>query len=281
MSTPSEPRPPQDGPVLEPIRVLRPRRTDALAELMREFQQETGREPDGYEPVPLPAQGPGPEAPRHRPGPEAPRHRPGPEAPRHRSGSEAARERPGWEADRSEVAGSEALTQELPPVGRENRRRTDAVPPGAGLRRAAVAVAVLAAAVLGFGGALLLRGEPGDDSAAPAPAAPPRSSASAPDPTPTPSRPPGTAAPVGPEDPDGAGTLREGASGPEVTELQQRLLRVPDVYRDGSTSGHYDPTLTAAVARFQLWYGIRGDETGVYGDDTRAALESRTPAGTT
>ncbi|MEU0170060.1 peptidoglycan-binding domain-containing protein, partial [Streptomyces iakyrus] len=82
-----------------------------------------------------------------------------------------------------------------------------------------------------------------------------------------------------PVDPDGAGTLREGASGPEVTELQQRLLRIPDVYRDGSTSGRYDSTLTAAVARFQLWYGIRGDETGVYGNDTRAALESRTPAG--
>ncbi|WP_244207377.1 peptidoglycan-binding domain-containing protein, partial [Streptomyces swartbergensis] len=77
-------------------------------------------------------------------------------------------------------------------------------------------------------------------------------------------------------DPDGPGTLREGATGPEVTELQERLLRIPDVYRDGSTSGRYDPALTAAVARFQLWYGIRGDETGVYGNDTRLALESRT-----
>ena len=45
MSTPSEPRPPHDGQALEPIRVLRPRRTDALAELMREFRQETGRDP--------------------------------------------------------------------------------------------------------------------------------------------------------------------------------------------------------------------------------------------
>ncbi|MFJ8048604.1 peptidoglycan-binding protein [Streptomyces luteogriseus] len=234
MSTPSEPRP-HDGQALEPIRVLRPRRTDALAELMREFRQETGRdpgrqdttgrEPGGYESVALP-------------GPPA---------------------------------GSEALTQELPPVAREIRRPTRAVPPGAGLRRAAVAVAVLAAAVIGFGGALLLRGEHKDDSAAPAPG-PPRSAPSTPDPTPTPS---GPAAPA-PADPDGAGTLREGATGPEVTELQQRLLDIPDVYRDGSTSGSYDSTLTAAVARFQLWYGIRGDETGVYGNDTRAALESRT-----
>ncbi|MGK5694969.1 peptidoglycan-binding domain-containing protein, partial [Streptomyces sp. URMC 128] len=81
-------------------------------------------------------------------------------------------------------------------------------------------------------------------------------------------------------DPDGPGTLREGATGPEVTELQERLLRIPDVYRDGATDGRYDPTLTAAVARFQLWYGIRGDETGVYGDDTRLALESRTATAT-
>ena len=217
MSTPSEPRPPHDGQALEPIRVLRPRRTDALAELMREFRQETGRdpgrqdtgrEPGGYES----GRGPGGYESLALPGPPA---------------------------------GSEALTQELPPVAREIRRPTRAVPPGVGLRRAAVAVAVLAAAVIGFGGALLLRGEHKDDSAAPA-------------------------------DPDGAGTLREGATGPEVTELQQRLLDIPDVYRDGSTNGSYDPTLTAAVARFQLWYGIRGDETGVYGNDTRAALESRT-----
>jgi hypothetical protein len=34
--------------------------------------------------------------------------------------------------------------------------------------------------------------------------------------------------------------------------------------------------LRAAVARFQLWYGIRGDESGVYGNDTRRDLESRT-----
>ncbi|CAM5448380.1 peptidoglycan-binding domain-containing protein [Streptomyces purpurascens] len=231
MSTPSEPRQPHDGPALEPIRVLRPRRTDALAELMREYREQTASASGGpqsggsggYESVTLP--GPAP--------------------------------------------GSEALTQELPPVARA-RRDGHAARPGSGLRRAAVAVAVVAAAVIGFGGALLLRGgEKTEDSAAPAP----RPTASAPTPTPTP--------PVAaPADPDGPGTLREGATGPEVTELQERLLRIPDVYRDGSTSGSYDPTLTAAVARFQLWYGIRGDETGVYGNDTRTALESRTAPNT-
>ncbi|MEY7980524.1 peptidoglycan-binding protein, partial [Streptomyces pilosus] len=82
-----------------------------------------------------------------------------------------------------------------------------------------------------------------------------------------------------PRPPAGRGFLQEGDSGPEVSELQERLLRVPDVYRSGSTDGRYDAGLSAAVARFQLWYGIRGDETGVYGDDTRLALESRTGEG--
>ncbi|NGO07203.1 peptidoglycan-binding protein [Streptomyces sp. HC44] len=61
-----------------------------------------------------------------------------------------------------------------------------------------------------------------------------------------------------------------------MSELQERLLKIPNVYQDGTTSGTYDATLTEAVARFQLWYGIRGDETGVYGNDTRRDLESRT-----
>ncbi|MGW6543155.1 peptidoglycan-binding domain-containing protein [Streptomyces massasporeus] len=265
MSTPSEPRPPHDGPALEPIRVLRPRRTDALAELMREFQQETGRDPGR------------PETGRASGGYGSGRDLGRQDIGREAGGYGSGRDPGGYESFvlPGPPAGSEALTQELPPVAREPRRPTRAVPPGAGLRRAAVAVAVLAAAVIGFGGALLLRGEHKDDGAAPAPA-PPRAAPSTPDPTPTP---PGPAAPA-PADPDGAGTLREGATGPEVTELQQRLLDIPDVYRDGSTSGSYDSTLTAAVARFQLWYGIRGDETGVYGNDTRAALESRTAAGT-
>ncbi|GAP50847.1 peptidoglycan-binding domain-containing protein [Streptomyces azureus] len=229
MSTPSEPRQPHDDPALEPIRVLRPRRTDALAELMREYREEIGSAPDGNEPG-----GYGP-----------------------RGYESVALPRP--------PAGSEDLTQELPPLSRENGYGRAG--PGPGLRRTAVAVAVAAAAVIGFGGAaLLLPGENTDDKAAPAPRPTTSASASAPVLTPTPPA----------VDPDGRGTLREGATGPEVTELQQRLLRIPDVYRDGSTSGRYDPTLTAAVARFQLWYGIRGDETGVYGNDTRLALESRT-----
>ncbi|MFE6200742.1 peptidoglycan-binding protein [Streptomyces sp. NPDC057838] len=275
MPTPSEPRPPHDGPPLEPIRVLRPRRTDALAELMREYHEQTRRTAGG----PVPG--------GHDPGD----HEPGgyeSVVPPRSSSDPSTRPRPpaGPGGPPRPPAGSEDPTRELPPVapaygaGRTASPavgRRGSAPPGAGRhgadqgpgpRRAAVAVAVVAAALLGFGGALLLRGGGATaDEAAPAPG--PTASAAAPTPTPSPPA----------ADPDGPGTLREGATGPEVAELQARLLRVPDVYRDGSTSGRYDPALTEAVARFQLWYGIRGDETGVYGDDTRAALESRTEYG--
>ncbi|MEV5438312.1 peptidoglycan-binding domain-containing protein [Streptomyces sp. NPDC052682] len=244
MSTPSEPRQPHDDEALEPIRVLRPRRTDALAELFREFTQDTQGRTPGAGPV------------------------------RHESFAVPA-PRPG----------SEDTTKELPPVRGRTRPRAQ----GTTTRRAAVAIAVCAAAVLGFGSALLLlgRSDTGGDRAAPAPQPPAVSptptvpAASAPvapsapaSSAPAPSTPPPASAPAAA--PDAAGTLREGDTGPEVTELQQRLLRVPNVYQDGSADGRYDATLTAAVARFQLWYGVRGDETGVYGDDTRLALESRT-----
>ena len=220
MPTPPASGSPQDQPPLEPIRVLRPRRTDALAELFREMEQGNS----GLETVTVP-------------------------------------DPHSWD---------EGETQELPPVRTDN-----GAPPrdvgrfgfGPGLRRAAVTIAVAAAALVGFGGALLLSGR-NDDTRAQRPA--PTASA---EPTPT-------ATATSADDPDGAGTLREGDSGPAVTDLQERLLRIPDVYRDGATSGVYDATLRAAVARFQLWYGIRGDETGVYGNDTRQALESRTTSDT-
>jgi hypothetical protein len=211
VSTPSEPGSSPGGPVLEPARVLRRRRSDNLAALMREPR----RDSSVFESVPVP--------------------------------------RP--------IFGSEAETQELPPVPSESRP-LPTTPGffGPGLRRAAVVVGVSAAALVGFACALLLPGK-GEASTAQPVATP----------TPVASATVGATA-----DPDGAGTLREGDSGAEVKELEQRLLRIPNVYENGSTSGQYDATLTAAVARFQLWYGIRGDENGVYGDDTRKDLESRT-----
>ncbi|MFF3323903.1 peptidoglycan-binding protein [Streptomyces sp. NPDC002889] len=72
------------------------------------------------------------------------------------------------------------------------------------------------------------------------------------------------------------GALRQGDNGQEVSDLQKRLLQVPNIYDDGETDGHYDIEVQAAVARFQEWYGVRGDETGVYGDSTRRGLTSRT-----
>jgi murein L,D-transpeptidase YcbB/YkuD len=130
-------------------------------------------------------------------------------------------------------------------------------------RRTAIAIAAVAAALAGFSAALVLTWDrDATDDKAQAPPPPAASSA------------PAQSQPAA--DPDGAGTLREGDSGPEVSDLQERLLRIPNVYEGGTASGRYDATLTAAVARFQLWYGIRGDESGVYGNDTRSDLESRT-----
>ncbi|WP_030937911.1 peptidoglycan-binding protein [Streptomyces sp. NRRL S-646] len=225
MPTPPASGSPQDRSPLEPIRVLRPRRTDALAELFKEMEQGTG----ALEPVAVPD----------------PRS---------------------WD---------EGETQELPPVrtGHGSAPHGGRFGFGPGLRRAAVTIAVAAAALVGFGGALLLHDR--NDAAA---VQEPSPTASA-EPTATASAEP-TATASAASDPDGPGTLREGDSGPAVTDLQERLLRIPDVYAGGSTGGTYDATLKAAVARFQLWYGIRGDETGVYGNDTRVALESRTASGT-
>ncbi|WP_089103510.1 peptidoglycan-binding protein [Streptomyces hyaluromycini] len=243
MSTPPDPEQPHRGPVLEPVRVLRPRRLDTLAELMREFHE--GTEADA------------------------------------RAKAPKSRDPADFEAfDPASGSGTEDETQELPPVtdgprtapggrGRGYGHGADAHPSrafgfGPGLRRAAVAVAVGAAALVGFGSALLLPGRAGTAEAA----QPSASATTAPAATPS--------ASGASTDPDGAGTLRQGDTGPEVVELEQRLLRIPDVYRDGSTAGTYDAALTAAVERFQVWYGISGDERGVYGDDTRRSLESRT-----
>ncbi|WP_215453619.1 peptidoglycan-binding protein [Streptomyces sp. ATCC 21386] len=268
MSKPPEPGRTAKRPTIEPTYVMRRRRTEALAELLREFEQYKGTPApdDEYETVavpPTPASVPTP--------PPSAR----PSAPPPPAGTEPAPERI--------LPRTEYETEELPPVmvgedfgsgtvprdegDRRRQRRRPAPGDGSGLKRAAVVVGVGAAALLGFGAALLLPGGGTEKEAR----------VVTPTPTPTPSA-PATSAPAPDDgaDPDGPGTLREGDSGPEVSELQQRLLRIPNVYDNGSTSGRYDVVLKEAVARFQLWYGIRGDETGVYGNDTRKDLESRT-----
>ncbi|GGP00907.1 peptidoglycan-binding domain-containing protein [Wenjunlia tyrosinilytica] len=90
-----------------------------------------------------------------------------------------------------------------------------------------------------------------------------------------PLQPPDNRAPALPEIP-GTGVLRQGDRGHGVYELQVRLLQVPNIYDGGAIDGRYDEDVRAAVARLQHWYGIRGDETGVYGDNTRHALMLRT-----
>ncbi|MFG2495726.1 peptidoglycan-binding protein [Streptomyces caniferus] len=83
---------------------------------------------------------------------------------------------------------------------------------------------------------------------------------------------PGSHGPSAP--PTGPIVLREGATGPEVAELQGRLRQLA-LYPDPA-DGHYGAQVRAAVSRYQHSYGVTGDPDGVYGAPTRASLESRT-----
>ncbi|MFE9773603.1 peptidoglycan-binding protein [Streptomyces sp. NPDC005931] len=74
----------------------------------------------------------------------------------------------------------------------------------------------------------------------------------------------------------GTGILRPGDSGHGVYELQVRLLQIPHIYDGGAVDGRYGTEVRQAVSRFQQRYGIRGDESGVYGNNTRHALMLRT-----
>lgn len=79
-------------------------------------------------------------------------------------------------------------------------------------------------------------------------------------------------APVTPSSPDSV--LRLGDSGPDVADLQRRLS---DVWLyHGRADGDFDQRTEHAVAMFQTWYGVQGDPSGVYGPNTRTALERRT-----
>ncbi|MET9110643.1 peptidoglycan-binding protein [Streptomyces zhihengii] len=99
-----------------------------------------------------------------------------------------------------------------------------------------------------------------------APAAPP-----APVPTATAT---GTVSQEPPE--NGQGTLRMGDSGSEVRELQLRLQEIWLYSRDWQTDGVFDAKLENSVKIFQWDRGIKGDPLGVYGPQTRRALEEET-----
>ncbi|MDQ1034291.1 hypothetical protein QFZ75_000707 [Streptomyces sp. V3I8] len=265
MSTPFDPQEPSRRSALEPTHVLRRRQPGSLADLLRQVQEkekekEKERDPDeDYEVVAVPeAWGAAPSRPVEDDTQELPPVAGGADRDAHRS------------ADRNE--GEDGGDRDAGPAPR-GRRPAGRGPAhgrtGAVFRRTALGAAAVAAALAGFGTALLLTWDRDTTGAADVP--PPAASSAPPASAPVPQG----------ADPDGPGTLREGDSGPAVSDLQQRLLRIPDVYDQGTPSGVYDATLTAAVARFQLWYGIRGDETGVYGNDTRHDLESRTAPGAT
>lgn len=68
--------------------------------------------------------------------------------------------------------------------------------------------------------------------------------------------------------------LQLGSNGPEVQDLQQRLTAVWAYH--GPLDGQYDSGVEHAVATFQVWYGVQGDPSGVYGPATRAALMAAT-----
>ncbi|MDT0266754.1 peptidoglycan-binding protein [Streptomyces sp. DSM 44915] len=78
-------------------------------------------------------------------------------------------------------------------------------------------------------------------------------------------------------EPDPDGTLVEGDQGPAVVELQNRLRQLRWVY-NGEAHGRYDTQTREAVARFQMAYGVTGDQPGVYGPATRTMLETHTTA---
>ncbi|WP_275561721.1 peptidoglycan-binding domain-containing protein [Streptomyces sp. 5-6(2022)] len=185
--------------------------------------------------------------------------------------------------DTQEMTGGPSTADAWPPQEAPAAPQQPPAPPApAGRRKPSAALLVLAG--LGAGVALSLVVMVDRDSASGAAgggaSATPTASSSAPATSGAPQTPSAPAS-QGPDDElpppgDPGDVLTLGSTGPEVTELQERLLRVPNVYQGGQVNGQYDQTLAEAVSRFQVWYGIRGDANGVYGSATRRGLESRT-----
>ncbi|UED86693.1 peptidoglycan-binding domain-containing protein [Streptomyces profundus] len=109
----------------------------------------------------------------------------------------------------------------------------------------------------------------------PAPTSPPTTPPPTEEPTPDPDPTDEPTPDPTPTDPEPEESLAEGDEGPEVVELQLRLLQLHWVY-NGQPHGLYDAQTRAAVARFQVAYGVVGDPEGVYGPATRALLERHT-----
>ncbi|MBT2899018.1 peptidoglycan-binding protein [Streptomyces sp. McG3] len=75
-------------------------------------------------------------------------------------------------------------------------------------------------------------------------------------------------------------SLRPGDRGPEVAELQVRLRTVGEWLYSGPVDGSsYSDQVAYSVAIYQSYKAIQGDPTGVYGPNTRRALEEETNGG--
>ncbi|MFF3174957.1 peptidoglycan-binding protein [Streptomyces sp. NPDC057900] len=70
------------------------------------------------------------------------------------------------------------------------------------------------------------------------------------------------------------GTLRRGDHGPEVAELQRRLQEIGLFM--STPDADYTDRVEDAVHRYQRYMYIQGDDDGVYGPNTRRALEAIT-----
>lgn len=68
--------------------------------------------------------------------------------------------------------------------------------------------------------------------------------------------------------------LRRGDDGPEVAELQDRLAQLT-IY-NGRVDGHFGSKTENAVRTYQSYMGLESDPPGVYGPETRSALEAQT-----
>ncbi|MEU0671287.1 peptidoglycan-binding domain-containing protein [Streptomyces sp. NPDC006172] len=122
-------------------------------------------------------------------------------------------------------------------------------------------------------------------SESPSPSASPSPSSAAPSASPSaspsPSAGPSSAAPplrpgnaaAGMASP-GASVLRPGDQGDEVTELELRLSQL--ALYDDKPDGVFTSQVEEALRAYQQSRGIQGDELGVYGQATRARLESET-----
>ncbi|MHB9862212.1 peptidoglycan-binding domain-containing protein [Streptomyces sp. YIM S03343] len=84
----------------------------------------------------------------------------------------------------------------------------------------------------------------------------------------------GATASAQPQYGSGSAVLRRGDSGPEVVELQLRLKQL--WLFAGDADGKFDSHLDDSVRSYQWTRGLKQDPKGVYGAETRAALERET-----